>query len=126
MIKVKLEEVVDSYDNFRGLLNAKLPTKVSYWVNRFYNKVTSYVEDFKDEQNKLIRKFGEAILDENKKISKYEVKDGENKEKYLEAVKELASKEIEIDFEPISIDALNDTPIEPRFLISYVFSEGSK
>lgn len=124
-MKVKLESIVDSYNNFNGLLNLKLPTKVAYWVNRFYNRVTPLVETFKDEQNKLIRKFGEAIMDENKKISKYEVKEGENKEKYLKAIDELVQKEVELDFDTIPISALEKMPIEAKFLIDYVFTEKS-
>lgn len=130
-MKVKLETIVDSYNNFNGLLNLKLPTKVAYWVNRFYNKVTPLVDDFKDQQNKLIREYGEGIMDENKKITKYEVKDGPKKEKYLKSIDELVQKEVEIcfddgtPFQSIPIRALEKMPIEAKYLIDYVFTEES-
>lgn len=125
MIKTSLEQIVDSHDNFRALLNVSLPTKVAYWVNRIYNKVVPLVDGFKDEQNKLIRKYGEGIMGEDKKITKYEVKDGEQKEKYLKAIDDLVKKEIEIPFETIPLRALEKLPIAPRMLIDYVFTEES-
>lgn len=124
-MKTNLEQIVDTYDNFRGLLNVSLPTKVAYWVNRIFNKVVPLVEEFKEKQNELIREYGEAVMDENKKISKYEVKEGEKKDKYLAKINELVEKEIELPFEKIPIRALEKMPIAPKFLIDYVFAEDS-
>lgn len=125
MIKTTLEEIVDTHDNFRSLLNMTLPTKVAYWVNKLFNHVTPKIEKFKEKQNELIKKYGEALLDENKKITKYEVKDGENKEKYLKEIDDLVKVEIEIPFYPIPLRALEKLPIAPRMLVDYVFAQDS-
>ena len=132
MIKTSLEQIVDTHDNFRALLNVSLPTKVAYWVNRIYNKVLPLVEQFKEDQNKLIKKYGEGIMGEDKKITKYEVKEGENKEKYLKEIDDLVKKEVEICFDDgtpfytIPLRALEKLPIAPKMLIDYVFSEDSE
>lgn len=122
-MKTNLEQLVDSYENFNGLLNLKLPTKVAYWVNRIYNKVTPIVDDFKEQQNKLIIKYGEMKINPQAGRNTYEVKEGEQKEKYLAAVKELVKKEIELPFDTIKLEALNGMQIEPKFLIEYIFVE---
>lgn len=121
-MKTNLEQIIESYENFGGLINLKLPTKVAYWVNRIYNKVTPIVDDFREEQTKLIKKFGEMKINPKTEKNTYEVLP-EKKEEYLAEVKKLVAKEIELPFETISLEKLEGIQIEPKFLIEYIFTE---
>jgi hypothetical protein len=118
-MKLKLEEIVNSTDQLKALLDVKLPVKVSYSIKRLVDKINPILTTFEAKRNDLIKEYG----DENEDGS-MQVKDSEKINTYFEKLKELLLVEEEIDWlGPISLTELGDIALEPKNIVSWIFAE---
>ena len=122
-MKIKLLDIVEYQKNMGALTKVKLPVKVAYRISKLNNKIASEVKDYKEQEFNLIKDLGEVVLDtEGKETDNLRVTK-ENMPKYKEEVEKLLDLEVELDFEPIDINELGETTIEPSLLNPIVFKE---
>ena len=122
-MKIKLLDIVEYQKNMGALTKVKLPVKVAYRISKLNNKIASEVKDYKEQEFNLIKELGEVVLDtEGKETDNLRVTK-ENMPKYKEEVEKLLDLEVELDFEPIDINELGETTIEPSLLNPIFFKE---
>lgn len=122
-MKIKLLDIVEYQKNMGALTKVKLPVKVAYRISKLNNKIASEVKDYKEQEFNLIKDLGEVVLDtEGKETDNLRVTK-ENMPKYKEEVEKLLDLEVELDFEPIDINELGETTIEPSLLNPIFFKE---
>jgi len=117
MITVKLEKIVNSFDNLEKLSKVKMPTKASYCVSKILSKVKSEMKLFEEKNIELIKLLGEEDS-ENKDV--WNVKP-ENRDEWGVKMKELLDIDVQFDFNEIDIKELGDTIIEPELLVDWLF-----
>jgi len=117
MIKIQLGELRNIAEGLNEILTKELPIKPAYWFGKLGKKVHKELAEFEENRVKLIKKYaskddkGEFIVKDNK----YEFED---KEAFNSEFIELAGTEIEIDFNPISIEQLGDAKITPVIMMA--------
>ena len=122
-MKIKLLDIVEYQKNMGALTKVKLPVKVAYRISKLNIKIASEVKDYKEQEFNLIKDLGEVVLDtEGKETDNLRVTK-ENMPKYKEEVEKLLDLEVELDFEPIDINELGETTIEPSLLNPIFFKE---
>lgn len=123
-MKLKLGELRPIMEALPAVLDKEIPAKTAYWLARAFKQIQPefepferarqklvekhgkrYERDRKDKKGQVIEKKGELIIKDNT----YPMKDQElfNKE-----YNELAEQEIEIKYEPITVEQLGDAKIK--------------
>ena len=103
-MKVSLFEVYSSVSVLNKLVDLALPAKSSYKFVKIMRKFNEELKMLEEERQKLINKYGQ----EKDGVVTVEEK---NKETFLKEFGDLLETQIEVDWEPISIDALGSVEI---------------
>lgn len=103
-MKVSLFEIYSSVSVLNKLVDLPLPAKSSYKFVKIMKKFNDELKILEDERQKLINKYGEE------KENAVTVKN-ENKETFLKEFTELLETQIEVDWEPISVDSLGQVEL---------------
>lgn len=122
MLKLKAGDIRNIGSGLIEILKIELPVKPSYWLARIANKVNSEQKAFETARMNLVKKHakkdkkGEPLVikdKDGKPTQNYDVPDVEafNKE-----FVELTEQEIEINVDPIKLEALGDIKIKPVIL----------
>jgi len=115
-MKLKLGELKPIMEALPVILEEKLPVKTAYWFTRTFRDLAREFKIFNETRMKLVDRY--AKRDEK---GKYIVKDGryvmKDEKAFDREYDELAEQEIEIKFEPITIDQLGDINIKPMDLL---------
>jgi len=122
MVKIYLGELDSILTGLDSLINKELPIKLSYSLSKLIKTLESEYKILMEKRNKLIDKYAERD-DKNKFIITNEsgrqmtkIKD-EFIDECQGKLQELYSIEVEIDFQPISIDLLGDISMSPKDLL---------
>ena len=92
-MKVSLFEIYSSVGVLNKLVDLSLPAKSSYKFVKIMKKFNDELKILEDERQKLINKYGQ------------------NKEAFLKEFGELLETQIDVDWDPISIDALGSVEL---------------
>ena len=103
-MKVKLIEIYSSVNILNKLVNVSLPAKTSYKFVKVMQKFNDELKVLEEERQKLIKKYG---AETEGSISVTE----ENKEAFIKEFSDLMEMEMDIDWDPISIDAFGDAEL---------------
>ena len=115
MIKITLEQLINSSDALRNLSQKQLKARSAYTVAKLIKAADTEMTNFNDVRVDLVKKYaekdenGELILDENQNIKV----PPENIEKFNIELQELLKTTIEINANKISIDDLEDIQFTP-------------
>lgn len=122
MIKIYLGEIDPILTSLDSLINKELPIKLSYSLSKLVKTLESEFKILSEKRNKLIDKYAEKD-DKNKFITiieqgkqRVKIKE-ESMEECNNKLQELFNIEVEINFEPISIDLLGDISISAKDLL---------
>ena len=125
MIKVKINDLLNSVETLQKLSNQNFKAKLAWQVARLIRAVESELQTFNDTRLNLIRKYGEKdengdlLTDENNnyKIIPDKANDFSNE------LNELANSEVEINANKLDFALLEDldfTPVEMAVLEPFV------
>ena len=125
MIKVKINDLLNSVETLQKLSNQNFKAKLAWQVARLIRAAESELQTFNDTRLNLIRKYGEKdengdlLTDENNnyKIIPDKANDFSNE------LNELANSEVEINAKKLDFALLEDldfTPVEMAVLEPFV------
>ena len=103
-MKVSLFEIYSSVTVLNKLVDLALPAKSSYKFVKIMKKFNEELKILEDERQKLINKYGQE------KEGTVTVQE-QNKEAFLKEFGELMETQIDVDWDPISIDALGSVEL---------------
>lgn len=126
MIKIQLGELRGIMEGLNAILAKELSIKPAYWFGKLGKKLHKEFTEFEENRVKLAKKH--ALKDENGQPvienNKYKFADIES---FNAEFKELAETEIEIDFNPVSLEQLGDVKISPIVMMGLEkFIEGAE
>ena len=110
-MKLKLKDI-------QNILNANIydkafPIKTSYALSRLAKVLTSELATFDAQRQKLIEKY-EGALNEDKTLYTFTQ---ENSEAFAREISELTEMEIEVPFEPLTLDSFGSVNLTPNDLV---------
>lgn len=110
-MKLQLGELRPIMDALPAVLDKEIPAKTAYWLARAFKQIGPEFEPFEKARQKLVEKHAKRD-----KKGKLIVKDNIHPMKDMEAFNkeytELAGQEIEIKYEPITVEQLGDAKIK--------------
>lgn len=106
-MKVKLEKIVNGKQSLVNLLNQSLPVKTSYRLGKLVSKVERELKDFEAKRLELVKKHGDPVEGDSNKI---QVREG-NLEEFTKELNELLDVDVDLNFEPVSLDQLADAKL---------------
>lgn len=114
-MKVKLIDIYSSVNSLSKLMEQPLPAKVSFKLMKLLNAVNEEVKLIEEQRMKLVKKYasdGNTVGDDKR-------------EEFLKEFSDFLNDEVEMSWEPISIDSLGDLQLSVAELtrIQFLFSE---
>ena len=118
-MKVKLVEVYNSVSVMNKILDAQLPASIAFKLTKLLKSLNDEIKSIEDQRVKLVSKYGEK--DENNSVSVSET----NKESFMKEFGELLNTDIEIQWEPVSIEKFDGLNLSANDLlkVSFLFAE---
>lgn len=99
-MKFALGEIRNMKDPLIGLLDKPLPVKAAWNLNKLVKAFDKELSDIEEFRVGLIKKLGQTGEDGNIKVPDDKMKD------FVDGFNELLSQEVDVEFEPLPIDAL--------------------
>lgn len=122
MTKLKLSDMLGSYEATRNLAATKLPVKISYQISRLNSEFDKEMKIYDEKRRALIAEYGEK----NEETGDVKI-DETNKQavdKFYKDLTELMEIEIDLQFaDKINIKDLGTVEIEPKNLPGWLFSD---
>lgn len=115
-MKVKLIEIYGSVSTLNKLIEEPLPAKVSFKLMKLLNQLNNEVKLVEDQRLKLVKQYskdGTSVADENKEV-------------FVKEFSEFLNEEIDVAWQPITIDTLGENlklSVTDLSKIQYLFSE---
>lgn len=115
-MKVTLGEALTMVQFLPKLLDKEIEFKQAYWLGRATDQLQNELRAFEKARFKLIEKYGKKDKDGEliEKDGKYNITDTDAFQKDFD---EIANIEIEIKYEPISVDKFEGTKISAEVLL---------
>lgn len=114
-MKVKLIDIYSSVAALNKLMEQPLPAKVSFRLMKLLNSVNEEVKMIEEQRMKLVKKHAEdgVTVSETKR------------EEFLKEFADFLNDEIEMSWEPISVDVLGDLELSVAELsrVQFLFKE---
>lgn len=103
-MKVSLFEIYSSVGVLNKLVDLPLPAKSSYKFVKIMRKFNDELKILEDERQKMINKYGKeregtVIVEEH------------NRELFLKEFGDLLETQLDVDWDPISVDSLGDVEL---------------
>lgn len=119
MITVKLNDILNSEETLKKLMDVSMKGKVAYKLARIAREVDKESQLFSDERNKLIEKYAERDEEGNYKPNEdgqiyIDTKNLEKVGQFSNELSELLETEIEVNVEKLSLDDLDETGLTPK------------
>lgn len=115
-MKVKLIEVYGSVSALNKLMEEPLPAKISFKLMKLLSLLNNEVKMIEEQRLKLIKQYstdGIGVADENKEV-------------FVKEFTDFLNDELDLNWEPISIDSLGENlklSVADLTKIQYLFSE---
>jgi hypothetical protein len=124
MIKIYLGELDSILMSLKSLVNKELPIKTSYSLSKLMKNLETEYKLLMEKQSEFINKYAERD-DKNKIVMSEKDEFGRQGAKIKEGLmeecniklNELYDIEVDINFQPISIELLGDISISPKDLL---------
>jgi len=115
-MKVTLGEALTMVQWLPKLIDKEIEFKQAYWLGRATDQLQNELRAFEKARFKLIEKYGKKDKDGEliEKDGKYNITDTDAFQKDFD---EIADMEIEIKYEPISVDEFEGTKISAEVLL---------
>lgn len=109
---VKLGELRGIAEGLNDILQKELPIKPAYWLGKLGKAIQKELAEYEENRIKLVNKYGLRDAEEKLVVEggQYQFAD---KDAFGVAVTELANTEIEVDFNPLTLDQMGDIKISP-------------
>lgn len=129
VVQVKLGQLDRTSIVLRELVKEKLPFKASYWLRRDIDAISKVYQPFLEAKQELFKEFaekdekGNIVLDE----TKTNVKIAEAKaEEFWKQYAELASKDVDVEIYPLSIEWFDkvESSVEELAAIDFLIDGG--
>ncbi len=120
-MKLKLVEIRPMIDVLPGVIDAdKLPTKTGYWLGRALVDLIKEHAPYEEARRKIIVQHAKTD-DEGEFVTREQGEDMvhvfDDIDAFEAAIKEIADEEIDIKYEPVTIDAFGDSQIKGTVLL---------
>ena len=112
-MKFTLGEIYGLTKSLQKLTDKELPLKISFRLLKFLRDCSEEMEILEKARIKLVEKYSEEKKEGSNDIKVSE----ENKDKFQEEFSILLNEQIEINYDPISVDDLGDIKISTNDLI---------
>jgi hypothetical protein len=114
-MKIKLEKVWDSQVALQTVQDLRLPIKMSYWLGRNIQRLSSEIKDIDKKRVELVKKYGVENEQHQFNVTP------ENKDKFVKEFEELLSEEVEIDIKQYTIEEFGNAQLSPEVCIAIEF-----
>lgn len=119
MITVKLNDVLNSEETLKKLMDVPMKGKVAYKIARIAREVDKESQLFNDGRNKLIEKYAERDEENNFILNNdgqayIDIENSEKVEQFSNELKELLETEIEVNAEKLTLDDLDEAGLTPK------------
>ena len=110
-MKLTLGELLNGKPALEKLVNLEISIKAAYKLSRIIRKLNEELQNFEEQRQKLVNQYGEPQENGNVIVTQ------ENMEAFAKELNDLASLEIELDFEPVSLEELGDVKMKAAELM---------
>lgn len=110
-MKITLGELLNGKPALEKLVNLEISIKTAYKLSRIINKLNNELQNFEDQRQKLVSKYGEPEENGNVIVTQ------ENMEAFSNELNELINLEIELAYEPVSLEELGDVKMRASELM---------
>ena len=93
--------------------SVKLPSKVNYARATNIRLLTPFIQDFENERNEVIRKYGTIVEESETGEQKFQISE-ENKDAYIQETTDLLNTEIDVPLVKFNIELLDNVELEPK------------
>lgn len=115
MLKVTMNELLNSNQVMRKIATNDFPIKISYQISRIISRMEIVLSLFEDKKRKIFTKYGEPTKDKQIRIKK------ENIEKFQKEMKVLLDDSVEIYGEKINMEVFNEIKLSAIDLLNLKF-----
>lgn len=115
-ITLTVEQALQAMEGINSVKDTKMPSRASYWLGRYKEKLTPILKNFEETRVKLVReKYGVANEKDKELFSVPE----ENMEPYIKEVTELLkqSESIEVNSQ-LKVEDFGTAEVAPSFFSS--------
>lgn len=113
-MKCKLSEMLNASEALKKVAAISLPAKTSYRLMRLAKKFDSEIKTFDAKRFELLKKYGEETAE---KKGYYQIKP-ENVEVFSKEMEGVVSEEVELDYEPITLDMFGEAKLSAIELLN--------
>jgi len=119
MIKIKLNDVVNSTETFNKIMQQSFKGSLAFKIARLARELDTEMKTFNEERQKIIQKYGkkdengELIIDENGNISF----DKTNLNEINQEFNSLLETELEINADKLPMDSMDNFEITPQEML---------
>lgn len=111
-MKITLGEIINGKNSLEKLISKEIKIKAAFKLSKLTKILNEEIQIYEDQRRSLIKKYGEESDDKGIIVVK-----PENKQKFMEELIDLMGIEVDLDFEPISVDDLGDIEMATGDLI---------
>ncbi len=105
-MKITLGEILNGKNSLEKLISKEIKIKTAFKLSKLAKMVTEEMQLYEEQRIGLVKKYGDEPDEKGATAVK-----PENNQKFIEELTELTGVEVELDFEPISVDELGDIEI---------------
>ena len=118
-MKIKIREIYNCRNALAKLANAQMPISLSYKFARMLKSLNDEYAIIEDQRIELVKKHGEEING-----NEHQIKTDEQKENFIKDFDVLLDNEIDLEFEKINIEEMENINISPQELsiLSFIFN----
>ena len=121
-MQITLYELKNLEEPLSRLINQRLPIKVAYRLSKMLTKVTKELSTLETHRQALIKEFGD-VSEDGQSIA---ITDPEKLKLFQEQFMELLQENIELNYEPVSIQLISDDvdlTVQDIALLSPLFTD---
>lgn len=120
MIKIKLNDVVNSTDTFTKIMQQSFKGSLAFKIARLARELDKEMQTFNSERQKIIEKYGEKdkdgnVITDDKGIVKF---DNSKIQELNNEFNTLLDTEIEINADKLPMDNIDDFEITPQEMLN--------
>lgn len=120
MIKIKLNDVVNSTDTFTKIMQQSFKGSLAFKIARLARELDKEMQTFNSERQKIIEKYGEKdndgkVITDDKGIVRF---DNSKIQELNEEFNTLLDTEIEINADKLPMDNIDDFEITPQEMLN--------
>lgn len=120
MIKIKLNDVVNSTDTFTKIMQQSFKGSLAFKIARLARELDKEMQTFNSERQKIIEKYGEKdndgkVITDDKGMVKF---DNNKIQELNDEFNTLLDTEIEINADKLPMDNIDDFEITPQEMLN--------